>query len=81
MTKELWDQPVELKIDNADHFQCVSSTRDAIAILAASWPSTHDTTYARARRICLKAASGKATSDEAYAAFLKAAEEAGILKH
>jgi hypothetical protein len=81
MTQDLWDKPVELMIGTSDHFHSVSNTREAVACLGTCWPSEHDASYAKARRICLKAATGKASSAAAHAAFLQAAKEAGILRH
>ena len=81
MTDDLWDKPVELMIENSDHFHRVSNSREAVACLAKCWPGEHDSAYAAARRICMKALNGKARSEEAQAAFLKAADGAGILRH
>ncbi|AXV16428.1 DUF982 domain-containing protein [Neorhizobium sp. SOG26] len=81
MTEDLWDKPVELMIENSDHFRRVSNTREAIACLATSWPKDRCKVVAAARKVCLKALDGKATSAQAQAAFLRAAEDAGILRH
>jgi hypothetical protein len=81
MTDDLWDRPVELMIENSDHFHQVRSSREAIACLMSSWPGDHTTGFAKARRTCMNAINGKARCEDAQAAFLKAAEEAGLLRH
>lgn len=81
MIDDLWDKPVELMIDGPDHFHCVGNSREAVACLSNSWPGEHDALYATARRTCLKAIEGKVRSEEAQAAFINAAENAGILRH
>jgi len=80
MTEDLWDKPIELVVENSDHFHCVSNSREAIAFLTTSWPGGRDAAYAAARRACMKAIEGKVRTEEAQAAFISAAEKAGILR-
>lgn len=81
MADDIWDKPIELMVDNSDHFHCVGNSREAMAFLATRWPGDRDAAYATARRACLKAIEGKARTDEARAAFISAADKAGILRH
>ncbi|MGG7581132.1 DUF982 domain-containing protein [Rhizobium sp. Nf11,1] len=80
MSSDLWDKPIELMIENSDHFRSVSSTRDAMAYLMTSWPTKGGKSFSAARRACLGAIDGKVDSATAKLAFVRAAEEAGILR-
>jgi hypothetical protein len=80
MSTDLWDEPIELMIDNSDHFRCVSSSRDAMAFLMTSWPSKRGKSFSAARRACLAALNGKIAGATAKSVFVLAADEAGILK-
>ena len=74
----IWDENVELKID--DRFHVIRSAREAVAFLMKSWPETKSANYATARKACLDAAKGIVPSAQARAAFEAAAKEAGILR-
>ncbi|TBY90450.1 DUF982 domain-containing protein [Rhizobium leguminosarum bv. viciae] len=80
MSDDLWDKPIELMIENSDHFRSVRSTRDAMACLMTSWPTKGGKSFSAARRACLAAIDGKVASATAQLAFIRAAEEAGILR-
>lgn len=80
MSGDLWDKPIELMIDNSDHFRSVGNTRDAMACLMTSWPTKGGKSFSAARRACLAALDGRAGSAKAKVAFIRAAEEAGILR-
>jgi len=80
MSDDLWDKPIELVIDNADHFRCIGSSRDAVAFLMKSWPTKGGKSFSAARRACLGALDGKVATSAAKLAFVNAAEEAGILR-
>lgn len=80
MSDDLWDKPIELMIENSDHFRSVTSTRDAMACLLNSWPTKGGKSFSVARRACLAAIDGKVAKEKAKLAFIRAAEEAGILR-
>jgi hypothetical protein len=80
MTADLWDHSVELTIENSDHFRCVSNSREAMECLSTCWPAKSGALFAAARRACLRAMDGKADHRQAQTAFVKAAQEAGILR-
>lgn len=81
MQTDLWDKPIEITCDGGDHSRSVGNPREALACLATSWPPLSGKFQAAARRACLKAIAGEVPLSVAEAAFLKAAEAAGILKH
>jgi hypothetical protein len=81
MSEDLWDKPVELMVDSADHFRCVACSRDAVAFLMTSWPTKGGKSFSAARRACLQALDGRIATATAKLAFVQAAEEAGILRH
>lgn len=81
MPVDLWDRSVELMIDSQDHFRCVSNTREAFECLSTCWPTKNGKWFAVARRRCMRALEGEGDPAEAEAAFIKAAEEAGILRN
>jgi hypothetical protein len=80
MSDNLWDKPIELMIENSDHFRSVTSTRDALACLMNSWPTKGGKSLSAARRACLDSIEGKVAREQAQIAFIRAAEEAGILR-
>jgi hypothetical protein len=79
MSADLWERPVEVTIDHGDHFRSIRDCRDALAFMMTSWPEGRLASVALARRICLKAVEGRATSAAAASAFKTAAEEAGLI--
>ncbi|MCF6371084.1 DUF982 domain-containing protein [Rhizobium halophilum] len=81
MQTNIWDNQIEIICDGGDHFKRVCSPRDAVACLTNHWPDQRGRAYAAAKRACLKAIKGEVALSIAEAAFVKAAEEAGILKH
>ncbi len=81
MSDDLWDSPVEVMIDDCDHYRSVGNNRDAIACLMKSWPTKGREASAAARRACLAAIDGTVGSETAKIAFVRAAEEAGVLRH
>lgn len=80
MTNDLWDKPVEVMIENTDHFYRVSNSREAIACLKTVWPSDRCSVVASARKACLLAIEGRGSRDAAQSAFMRAAADAGILR-
>jgi hypothetical protein len=78
MSCDLWERPVEVTIDHGDHFKTIRNCRDAIAYMMTSWPDDKKASFSRARRLCLKAVEGGATTIEAAAAFEAAAKDAGL---
>lgn len=80
MRVDLWDQKVELMIDGTDHFRRVSNSREAIECLLTCWPTKSGKWFSVARKRCMEAVEGKGDPADAEAAFIKAAEEAGILR-
>ncbi|KSV91575.1 DUF982 domain-containing protein [Sinorhizobium sp. GL28] len=78
MAASIWDANVELKID--ERFHVIRNAREAVAFLIKSWPEPKSESYATARKICLDAANGVASSAEARAVFEAAAKEAGLLQ-
>jgi hypothetical protein len=81
MRTDIWDHPIEITCDGGDHFKSVCNPRDALACLNTSWPAASGSLQAAARRACLKAIEGTVPLSVAEAAFVEAAEAAGILKH
>lgn len=81
MQSDIWSNQIEIICEGGDHFKNVCGPRDAISCLTNCWPDHHGKSYAAARRACLKAIEGEVPLTTAEAAFIKAAEEAGILKH
>lgn len=80
MADDLWDKPVELMIESSDHFHTVGNAREAVACLMTRWPTARDNAFAEARKLCMKAVDGTSSSDQARAAFIAAAQTAGILR-
>lgn len=80
MLVELWDPPVEVSFDNGDHFHSVRNSREALTLLLAKWPTKGGAEYAAAKRVCLENIDVQSRSQAAYAAFLRAARAAGILR-
>ena len=80
MSVDIWDHSVELMIENSDHFRRVGSSREAMECLLTSWPVKEGKWFTIARKRCLQSIEGKVNQAEAEAAFIKAAEEAGILR-
>lgn len=81
MQTDIWENRIEITIDDGDHFKSVCPPREAIACLANGWPEPHGKLYAAAKRACMKALDGKVPLSAAEAAFIKAADEAGVLRH
>lgn len=81
MQTDIWNNQIEITCDGGDHFKKVSSPRDALACLANYWPTLRGGHHAAARRACLKALKGEVPLSVAEAAFIKAAQEAGVLRH
>lgn len=80
MRTDLWDNRIEIVSDGGDHFKNICTPRDALACLSNDWPEPHSKSYAVAKRACVKAIEGKVPLSVAEAAFMKAADEAGILR-
>ncbi|TDK37104.1 DUF982 domain-containing protein [Rhizobium deserti] len=80
MGADLWDNRVELMIENSDHFRCVSNSREAMECLSTCWPAKSGASFAAARKACLQSLTGKVDHRQAQAAFVRAAQEAGILR-
>ncbi|MCJ8520471.1 hypothetical protein ABID21_003666 [Pseudorhizobium tarimense] len=80
MQTTIWDSQIEIICQGGDHFKSVRTPRDAITCLTNNWPAPHSRSYAAAKRACMRALVGEVPASVAEAAFIKAAEEAGILK-
>ena len=80
MNTDIWNGNVEVMIDCKDHFRVVRSARDAVECLMTSWPQEKGPAFKLARKQCLGAAEGGGSNVNARAAFVNAADEAGILK-
>jgi hypothetical protein len=81
MAVDIWDHSIELMIESSDHFRRVSNSREAMECLLTSWPVKSGKWFNLARKTCLRSLEGKADHVQAEAAFVKAAKEAGILRH
>jgi hypothetical protein len=80
MTVDIWDRNIELMIESSDHFRRVSNSREAMECLLTCWPVKSGKWFSLARKKCLQSLEGKVAQSQAEAAFVKAAEEAGILR-
>lgn len=80
MLSELWDPPVEITIDNGDHFKSVTNSREALTCLMTYWPSRGGKSFAAARKACIEAVEGQVNVTVAADAFKAAAAEADILR-
>ncbi|MBU1314638.1 MAG: DUF982 domain-containing protein [Alphaproteobacteria bacterium] len=81
MQTDIWDKPIEITYDGGDHFRSVCNPREALACLTNSWPASPGKLESAAKRACLKAMAGEVPLPVAEAAFTKAAEAAGVLRH
>ena len=72
-----WNRPVELELPCGltRRFQ---NAYDALDFLDAEWPTRRGSAYERAIRLCRHALCGVPAAELARAAFLAAAEEAGM---
>jgi hypothetical protein len=72
-----WTRPVELELPCGltRRFQ---NAYDALDFLDAEWPTRHGPAYERAIRLCQNALRGMRAAELARAAFIVAAEEAGM---
>ncbi|UXN66030.1 DUF982 domain-containing protein (plasmid) [Phyllobacterium sp. A18/5-2] len=57
----------------------VTSVMEAAVLLFQVWPKDRGKAYFAARRACIEALEGKATADDARAAFIAAAREVHML--
>lgn len=80
MRVALWDKPVEITLDEGDHFCCVSNSRDALRFLLREWSNKGGVPFSAARIACLASIRGEIATPVAMAAFEKAASEAGFLR-
>jgi hypothetical protein len=78
MNRGYWDQPVTIETLTLGKFQMVSSAAEAARILLEEWPVDEGDAYVAAKAACLSVLTGNTQPDVARAAFLKAAEEAGV---
>ena len=76
-------KPFSLVVVETSHvgqLRDINSVRDAAEMLLGHWPQEgRGMAYRAARRYCLDALEGNATAPSARNAFIRAAEEAGIL--
>lgn len=72
-----WNRPVELELPCGltRRFQ---NAYDALDFLDAEWPTRRGPAYERAMRLCRNALRGVRAAELARAAFIAAAEEAGM---
>lgn len=72
-----WTRSVELELPKSGNVLMIKSTREASECLR-HWPEPHGAAYREAKRVCREAMMGEAPIAAARAAFVSAAEEAGI---
>lgn len=78
MNRGYWDQPVTIETLTLGKFQMVSSAAEAARILLESWPVDEGEAFLAAKAACLLVLEGRMPAEEARAAFLAAAAEAGV---
>ncbi|MDT3379724.1 DUF982 domain-containing protein [Labrys portucalensis] len=73
MTSSMFTQPI-----NIDGIT-IGDANEAADYLLNNWPADSGERYDFAKRVCLEAIEGKRDPEDARAAFLLAAEEAGVI--
>lgn len=72
-----WSKPVEFEA-SAGSRRVIASTEEASHYLLNRWPVEGGEKYIEARKICLDVLAGLRAPDDARAAFVAAAAEAGM---
>ncbi|MEK1895069.1 MAG: DUF982 domain-containing protein [Rhizobium sp.] len=70
--------PLMLVVSGREKYRHVASLREMAETLMLGWPSDDGEEYVTAVKICLDAILGKLPAQDARAALIRAAEEAGI---
>ncbi len=70
--------PLMLVMGGPEKYRLVTSLGDVAEALIAAWPTDDGEDYVVAVRVCLEAIHGNVSSDDARAALIRAAREAGI---
>ena len=73
----IWNRPVELEL-TCGLTRRFQNAYDALDFLDAEWPTRRGPAYEQAVRLCRNALRGVRTAELARAAFIAAAEEAGM---
>jgi hypothetical protein len=74
-----WKTGVTLALEGGDTFTTIATTQAASWALIEDWPLEDGPELDRALLICTAVMEGKRPADEARAAFIAAAKEAGIV--
>lgn len=74
-----WPASVIVNLDELGGPQIVGSTREAAFLLMQFWPTRRGQAFGEALRLCAEALDAHVDPKVARRAFLKAAEEAGII--
>lgn len=69
---------VTVETDRVGQLRNITSVTEAASFLLAEWPGKRGRLHALARLACLEALERTITGDDARAAFIDAAKEAGI---
>ena len=77
MENKPWSKPVTFEAGPGTH-RVVATTDEASHYLLNRWPVEGGSHYIEARKICLDVLAGLRTPDDARAAFIAAAAEAGL---
>lgn len=78
MDQGRWEEPVTFETQRLGQFRTITSTAEAARVLVEDWPTSTGKELKRAKAACLAVLAGTGDPDEARAAFLKAASEAGV---
>ena len=73
-----WDKPVTYEEDKRGGYRTITSTEEAARALLMRWPVDDGDEFWEAQRVCLAVMEGDRPAEDARAAFLKAAAEAGV---
>ena len=76
--KGQWSKPITYEEDTRGGFRTIASAEEAALALLTRWPVKEGKAFFEAQRACLDVLEDKKPPDTSRAAFLKAAEEAGV---
>jgi hypothetical protein len=74
-----WEDAVTFETMRRGEYRVVASTAEAAHILVTQWPLRTGRAYHRAQKTFVDVLAGKQSAEAARNAFLKAAEEAGVV--
>ncbi|HEV7245668.1 MAG TPA: DUF982 domain-containing protein [Shinella sp.] len=74
-----WRDPITFVTPKVGQYLTISNTAEAARVLLDHWPVEHGKALKRAKAACLAVLHGDENPETAREAFLKAAEEAGVL--